>query len=65
MPDDSTRVADEVTVALNPAEPVPDRPADSAVKVKWVDYGVALGLHPDTASEMTRDDLVGVTKRLT
>jgi len=61
MPSDENKITDEVVVEVNgevPSVPtIPDRPGDSAAKAKWVEYGVALGLHPDTAESMTRAEL--------
>ena len=50
---DSAGLSDEVIAELNPPpegpprpgqlDPLPERPADSASKAKWVDYVIALG----------------------
>ena len=69
MASDGNGLADEAQVTLNdvpaglPAS-VPDRPADSAPKAKWVDYVVALGADRDAASERTRSDLADLADRL-
>lgn len=48
MSTDSAKVTDDVTVELNGDQvtsnlPALERPADGALKAKWVDYAVALG----------------------
>lgn len=37
---------------------VPKRPADSAGKPKWVDYGVALGNDRDELEALTKQELI-------
>jgi hypothetical protein len=44
-------------------DPVPARPADGAAKEKWVAYVVALGLHPDSAGQFTRGELIELAGR--
>lgn len=56
-------MSDEIRVELNPTgsepdrgpqpNPIPDRPADGAPKLAWVDYVVALGADRTFVSEET------------
>lgn len=60
-------LSDEVRADVNgvphgPAR-IPDRPAGRR-KPRWVQYVVALGMHPDTAGELTVDELMKAADRL-
>jgi hypothetical protein len=71
---DGSGLRDDVAADLNgsaldrPADPqpdrIPDRPADGAAKDKWTAYVVALGLHPDSAGQFTRGELIELATRL-
>lgn len=75
---DAAKVTDSVHVELQPhgqagtmpepAEgqlpPIPERPEDGASPATWAEYVVALGLHPDAAAELKRDDLAELATRL-
>lgn len=60
--------ADDATTVPDPAEgqlpPIPERPKDGAPHATRAEYVVALGLHPDTAAELKRDDLAELATRL-
>lgn len=61
-------LSDEVQAEVNgdgqsPAV-IPDRPSSSAKKTIWVDYVVALGMHPDLADDLTTDQLIDMADRL-
>lgn len=74
MSADSGGLSDEVSVELNgdspepdygpQPDPIPDRPSDGAKKDKWSTYVVALGLHPDDAQKLSRDQLIDLADRL-
>ncbi|AEA27918.1 hypothetical protein Psed_5791 [Pseudonocardia dioxanivorans CB1190] len=46
-----------VDVPTPPADDAPKRPANSASKAAWVAYAVELGMDPDEAAELNRDQL--------
>jgi hypothetical protein len=68
----SAGMSDEVQAALNDdgepdygpqPDPIPARPADGAKVDKWRAYCVALGMHPDSAAEAKREDLISLADR--
>lgn len=60
-------LSDEVHTEVNGRDTsnrIPDRPSTSAKKARWVEYVVALGMHPDAAKELTADELIGMADGL-